>query len=355
MSLVKERTKESLDVHVRFTISKSAFLPCTRGILAMPTQALASRTTEGRGSPAAVLDRLAPDSGHALPRAAWFLPLWICACSTFAVRCACCLIDVAPWPYHSVRLAGEVVAALYLTDLVSGIFHVTLDFADVGLHLRHTLGRTRAQVHAIRRLDPRFRVSSTWNQLVWNFQVHHAAPYPEHDNQLIETACIATPLLLLTVAQRTVGWLADGPWRVWLMMLLAAHFVQTSHFLAHRRVHLGQKSLPHAVCVLQDVGLLLSPRAHRRHHETFDCNVPCPHMRQHMTCLPMRAPLRRESIPGARTADARFATGCAYATRCACASQFCIFNGWANPVVNAGFRLARLLGFVDPNVTLQVK
>ena len=71
-------------------------------------------------------------------------------------------------------------------------------------------------------------------------------------------------------------------------------------------MHLGRDSLPPLVGRLQDCRLLLHPSVHRKHHETFDCN-------------------------------------------------FCIFNGWANPVMNRVIRLARRLGIADARVVLQVK
>jgi hypothetical protein len=88
------------------------------------------------------------------------------------------------------------------------------------------------------------------------------------------------------------------------MVLVLSYGVQVSHFLAHQRVHHGKQSLPPLVAHLQDLGLMLHPRVHKQHHDTFDFN-------------------------------------------------FCIFNGWANPMVNAGFRVARKIGLVDPTVVLQ--
>jgi sterol desaturase/sphingolipid hydroxylase (fatty acid hydroxylase superfamily) len=55
--------------------------------------------------------------------------------------------------------------------------------------------------------------------------------------------------------------------------------------------------------MLQDLGVLLHPRVHRVHHQTYTRN-------------------------------------------------FCIFNGCANPVVDAAFHVARTLRFADSKVTL---
>jgi hypothetical protein len=150
----------------------------------------------------------------------------------------------------------------------------------------------------IRATDARYLHSNTWQQFIWVFKSHHAAPYPPHDHQENELSVVVTPLLLLTAAQWTAGWLPDRDARVWGVLLSLGYFTQTSHFLCHRRVHLGRGSLPPLVGLLQDLRLLLHPNVHRRHHETFACN-------------------------------------------------FCIFNGWANPIVNAAFRLAVACGLAD--------
>ena len=254
------------------------------------------------------LDRLASSSStsSSIPPAAIHVPLFIGACSTIAVHASCAVLDLVPWPNLACRVAADIFAGIYLLDFVSGVFHATLDYSDVGEPLRTVVRRTFEEVHETRKHDLRYLASPPWLQVVWNFQAHHAAPFPEHDDQITETAWIAGPLLLVTGLQRALGYLADGPWRVWVVLLTLAHFVQSSHFLAHQRVHLGRSSLPPFVAKLQDAGLLLHPDVHRRHHETFDCN-------------------------------------------------FCIFNGWANPIVNAGFRLAKRIGVVDPSVTLQVE
>lgn len=208
-----------------------------------------------------------------------------------------------PWPNSWLQHVMELLAAMYLVDLISGILHVTLDYCDCGPALRSITAKSKEDVHRVRRFDPRFAKSGAWHQAVWNFQVHHHAPFPEHDDQFTETALLATPALLATLAQRALGWIDPCGCRVWVTTLLLGHFVQWSHFLAHRRVHLGRGSLPPLVARLQDMRLLLHPDVHRRHHSTFDNN-------------------------------------------------FCIFNGWANPLLNAGFRVAKAIGWADASLAL---
>lgn len=197
----------------------------------------------------------------------------------------------------------ELLVSIYLVDVVSGVFHAALDYSDCGARLRHVIPKSKEAVHRTRQIDRRYEASDAWSQTIWNFQAHHYAPFPEHDDQLVETAVIATPLLLVTWLQYAVGWLAPRELRVWTFVLTLSHGVQHSHFLAHQRSHRGVSSLPPLVATLQDLGLLLHPRVHKRHHDTFD-------------------------------------------------THFCIFNGWANPLVNAGFRAASALGMVDPKLVL---
>jgi hypothetical protein len=258
------------------------------------------------GTAASAFDRLfAPEP---LPISALLVPAFIGGLCTVAVRACCWLLELLQLP-----LLAEVTAALFLVDFVSGVFHAALDYSDCGSLLRHLIPTSKEMVHHARKTDRRYEASSAWSQAIWNFQAHHYAPFPEHDDQIVETSLIATPLLLTTWLQYwlqslgvNLGWLYLTPCqlRVWTMVLVLSYGVQVSHFLAHQRVHHGKQSLPPLVAYLQDLGLMLHPRVHKQHHDTFDFN-------------------------------------------------FCIFNGWANPMVNAGFRVARKIGLVDPTVVLQ--
>lgn len=192
------------------------------------------------------LARLQPPQPDPHTRSTFVVPLFICAASTLAVRIACLLLEawVPPTAPFAVQLLVEVATSIFLIDLISGIFHASLDFADPGLRLREVIPSSKAEVHQVRRGSMAFLRSNAWNQAVWNFQAHHFAPYPEHDDQWLETACLATPLLLLTFLQSALGFLAPLPTRIWCGTLALGHGVQASHFLAHRRVHEGEHSLP---------------------------------------------------------------------------------------------------------------
>ena len=245
-------------------------------------------------------------STHDEPATAGLVPCaLIYGGSCLAVRAATLALGAIPWPSFVAQLAVEVAAAVLLVDLVSGILHLVLDYCDPGPRLRNLVVRSKEAVHHTREKDTRYRSSGPWQQVVWNFQAHHAAPFPEHDDQLRELSLLVTPLLAITAIQYGLGWLAPAAARLWAGLLTLGYLVQASHFWAHQRVHLGAASLPPLVAKLQDARLLLHPDVHRKHHQTFDVN-------------------------------------------------FCIFNGWANPLLNAVFRLATRRGWVDHTRVLQV-
>lgn len=139
--------------------------------------------------------------------------------------------------------------------------------------------------------DPLFYEASSNDQFLWNFHVHHDAPYPSKDSEWELTMQIVRPLslpYLVSVVVFYMGYMHPTFARIWFGALTTGPLMQKTHFAAHARNHgvLTNKTWAGgAICFLQDTGILLSPASHKRHHEEFDCN-------------------------------------------------FCIFNGWANPVVN---------------------
>ena len=152
--------------------------------------------------------------------------------------------------------------------------------------------------------DDLFRKATPMDQYLWNFHVHHDAPYPSKDSEFELGMQIARPLFLPScgfVALYRFGYMSDTAARILFGALSMGPFMQKFHFLAHARNHgvLTDKDTVGAIlCFLQDVGLILSPEEHRRHHEEFDCN-------------------------------------------------FCIANGWANPLLNRVRVLLSAAGVLD--------
>ncbi|KAL1522798.1 hypothetical protein AB1Y20_017769 [Prymnesium parvum] len=249
---------------------------------------------------AAALDRLHAQSSRGGDGVGAVLGVsaFLYTASSLVVRGGLLALDTVLPSASPAAIPIEAVVACFLLDLISGIWHSTLDLSDMGERLRSIVPDSTEAALRVRATDPRYLTANFWQQFVWSFKSHHTAPYPAHDNQERELAVVVMPLLFLTLVQWYVGWLQPRATRVWCVVLGLGSFTQTSHFLAHRRVHLGRASLPPCVGFLQDIHFLLHPSVHRPHHETFDCN-------------------------------------------------FCIWNGWANPIVNRLIRLSMHLGIAD--------
>merc|ERR1712032_252749 len=88
-----------------------------------------------------------------------------------------------------------------------------------------------------------------------------------------------------------------------LLSLVLATQSQRAHFWAHARRHTPEE-LPQWVKTLQDWRVLLHPKEHAVHHETYNCN-------------------------------------------------FCIINGWANPYVQMWYRGLVFVGVVDDKLGMK--
>lgn len=195
----------------------------------------------------------------------------------------------------------EIALGLYILDLITGLVHMHLDYQEVkNRELRLHVENNIADVIKFEQNDPLFYNATPNDQYLWNFHVHHDAPYPSVDSEWELTMQIVRPLslpYLLSVLLCYMGYMHPTFARIWFGALTAGPLMQKTHFGAHARNHgvLTNKTWGGAlICKLQDWGILLSAASHKRHHEEFDCN-------------------------------------------------FCIFNGWANPIVN---RLRIFLSFV---------
>ena len=190
------------------------------------------------------------------------------------------------------RGVAEVLVGIYLLDLISGCVHLYLDYKEVkDEKLRLHVETTIPNVTIFEETDDLFKKASPMDQYLWNFHVHHDAPYPSKDSEFELVMQIVRPLFLplcFLIWLYQAGYMGDTTARILFGALSMGPFMQKFHFLAHARNHgvLTDKDFFGAVlCWGQDVGLILSPKEHKRHHEEFDCN-------------------------------------------------FCIVNGWANPLLN---------------------
>jgi len=204
-------------------------------------------------------------------------------------------LNVAQW-------IVEVALGLYVLDLITGLVHMHLDYQEVkSRDLRLHVENSIPDVVKFEEHDPLFYNATPNDQYLWNFHVHHDAPYPSKDSEWELTMQVVRPLAmpyLLSVLLCYMGYMNASFARIWFGALTAGPLMQKTHFAAHARNHqvlTGETWGGALVCALQDGGMLLSPACHKKHHEEFDCN-------------------------------------------------FCIFNGWANPVVNRLRKLLSLTG-----------
>lgn len=203
------------------------------------------------------------------------------------------------------------LGGVLFADVVSGIVHLMLDY-EVGsndvlrLHVEHSI----PAVIAFEQNSDIFIKAKPRDKYLWNFHSHHDAPYPSADSKLTLVKQIVFPMTP-PLAGFTVAALF-GVMPAWLCIILATGFAlgpisQFTHFLAHARTRGLVKSK--VLMFMQDWHIILHPAVHRSHHIHFD-------------------------------------------------REFCILNGWGNPIVNRLRRFGSYLGYfpkVAPTVTTRLE
>lgn len=191
----------------------------------------------------------------------------------------------------------ELATSMYLADFISGLVHLRIDYQTVhNRSLRLHVEPTIPDILTFRESRV-FKDAKKRDQFLWNFHAHHDVPYPSADTFVELFLQIARPLsvpTLMIVVCMCCDWLQLWAGRVMLTACFLGSVTQFTHFAAHMRSR-GLVS-NRLVLMLQDMHLILHPDTHSVHHEKFDRN-------------------------------------------------FCILNGWANPVVNRIRRLGTRLGF----------
>lgn len=209
-------------------------------------------------------------------------------------------------PYGAL-LGLELLVGIWLADFISGMIHLNLDYQTVSnRELRLHAETTIPAVEHFKATDPRFLNADKEDQYLWNFHVHHDAPYPASDSDWELFMQIAKPVAgpwFATAAGLYYGVVPGTLGRLILWMGFFGLFTQATHFAAHARSrNLIKNKL---VMFMQDYHIILNPAVHKIHHEQFDC-------------------------------------------------EFCILNGWANPAVNAIRKFGSRVGFypaVAPTTT----
>ena len=120
--------------------------------------------------------------------------------------------------------------------------------------------------------DDLFLKASPMDQYLWNFHVHHDAPYPSKDTEFELVMQILRPLflpLLGLIYIYHLGYMSNRCARIVFGALSVGPFMQKLHFLAHARNHgvLQNKTVGGAIlCFLQDYGIILSAKVRIRIH-----------------------------------------------------------------------------------------
>ena len=236
-----------------------------------------------------------------------------CGYVVFQVTSAMHASGVVPTLPFGLQLLLELAACMYVLDLITGLVHFNTDYQAIQnkeLYLHKEVDV--AGIQRFNKHDPLFLKASKEDQFLWNFQVHHDVPYPAADTDFDLVTQIARPVYAgvggLLVLGYGLGVTIPAYLQRCLVIFLAlAPAANHVHIWAHARTRNLIRSPVYRF--MQDWHLVLNPDVHRKHHEEYDCN-------------------------------------------------FCLFTGWANPVVN---RLAVLLRRLDvivqepPTITMRRK
>ena len=183
-------------------------------------------------------------------------------------------------------MIGEILVSIYLADFITGMVHLHLDYKRVrSTQLRLHTESSIASIRSLKKTDL-FNTASDEDQFLWNFHIHHDVPYPSCDSnrdllfQILRPLSIPVALVLMLAHLSIVSAQVA---RIFLFSVCLGCVSQFTHFAAHARSRILIKS--RLIRSLQDWHVILHPKTHQRHHEEYDCN-------------------------------------------------FCILNGWANPLVN---------------------
>jgi hypothetical protein len=196
-----------------------------------------------------------------------------------------------------------VFAALYLADVLSGVAHFVVDYTPnvtgVGLKELYHYQGSRASEDYLRRRKEALRQINGFQEIVFDFKVHHRTPAAlGRRSFLVMTVPVivygALPITVGLVALGELGWMPPDLSLFVVIMVACGTMSQYVHACTHK------KPIPWLARVLQRVGLLISPKAHDVHHRHPD-------------------------------------------------RQFCLLNGWANPLVDRLFRFALRRGYFQPD------
>ncbi len=193
--------------------------------------------------------------------------------------------------------------AMYLADAASGVAHFVVDYTPnvtgVGLKELYEYAGNKGSQDYIDKRDQAMRKINGFQEVVFDFKVHHLTPGALGRRSILKMTLpvivyAAFPLTLLLVVLGEFGWMPPNLSLFLVVIVGSATVSQYAHSCTHKQ------HIPWPARLLQRCGLFLSPRKHQVHHEHPD-------------------------------------------------RQFCLLNGWANPLIDRVFALVIRKGLLQPD------
>lgn len=224
--------------------------------------------------------------------------------------------DVPAWAFClllTLEVVVELLAAMYLADVVSGLVHLHLDYAEgKNDELKLVTFKSAEEIIRFKENDEMYKSANKNDQFLWNFHAHHDVAYPAFDpisEQIGQSVRPGSIPYIGSIFLWAIGIMPSWFARVWIVGLTFSFLSQFTHFAAHARSR-GLITNPYwgpAVRWMQDWHIIIHPAVHKVHHVHFD-------------------------------------------------RDFCVFNGWANPLLNRLRQLGSRVGYfpkLAPTVTVR--
>ncbi len=194
-----------------------------------------------------------------------------------------------------------LLLAVYLADAASGVAHFIVDYTPnatgVGLRELYEYDGDKGSDDYVQKRNAAMRKISGFQEVVFDFKVHHLTPGALGRRSILKMTLpvivYATfPLTVLFVSLGELGWLPADVSLFLAVLVGCGTVAQYAHSCTHKR------KTPAVARFLQATGLFLSPAAHDVHHQHPD-------------------------------------------------RQFCLLNGWANPLIDRVFSFVLSRGYLS--------
>ncbi|MDO6682385.1 MULTISPECIES: fatty acid desaturase CarF family protein [unclassified Oceanobacter] len=212
----------------------------------------------------------------------------------------CLLVGIATSGEITLWAVPVIFLAIYLADLLSGVAHFILDYRrttpNSGLKELYFYQGSKGSEEYLKQRTAVMKKISPLETIVFDFKVHHLSPGALGRRSFLRLIMpamyfVTLPATVSLLLLHTLDWIGSLTALFGWTLIGALMLTQYAHSCAHR------PKLSLLVRVLQKTRLFMTKEQHQSHH--LDLGV-----------------------------------------------DFCILNGWANPVVNRIFRFCRKHGWV---------